>query len=140
MYHTLRELSFGQRRKGRREEGMDHRQPTEKSPTQHGFGRLAPAVPAIVVLAAVLAVGLFAIVSDHPCPLSAGRTEEEAADPAHAVLVAGDSGAAGPAHAVLVAGGAEAIVTVPDQVRGKAAREAIEKLIAEQKFEAAAAE
>ena len=87
-------------------------------------------VPAIAVLAALLAVGLFAVVADRPCPANAG-------------LVAGGAEGPGPLSAPIGAGspaGEEETMAGSDQVRGKAAREAVDKLIAEQKFEAAAAE
>ena len=113
-----------------------------KSPLKHSFRKLGPAVPAMAVLAAVLAVGLFAVVSDHPCPVAmrlvAGGAEASVSAPdqapasADAGLVAGDAEAAGPADAGLVADDSGAA--------GQASRAAVEKLIAEQKFEAAAAE
>jgi len=87
--------------------------------------KLGPALPAIGTLAVLLAVGLFAVVSDRPCPVFTG-------------LVAGDSEAEGPANAVLTS--EEGSMVKPDQVRGRAEREAVDKLIKEQKFEAAAAE
>src|SRR5512140_1148197 len=95
-------------------------------PSKRRFRKLGPAAPAIGVLAAVLAVGLFAVVADKPCPLSAGIASGQVPGTVHAGLVAGDSGASGTPES--------------GQVRAKAAREAVEKLIAEQKFEAAAAE
>ncbi len=98
---------------------MDSREPLKRSPKKHDFHRLSQAIPPIAVLAAILTVGLFAVVANHPCP-------------ADAELNAGDNGTAGPAHAVLVAGDNGAV--------GQASRAAVEKLIAEQKFEAAAAE
>lgn len=94
----------------------------DKSSLKRSFRKLGPAVPALAVLAAVLAIGLFAIVSNRPCLLTAG-------------LVANDSSAAG-----LVAGNAEAIVATSDQTPAKASRASVEKLISEQKYEAAAAE
>ena len=74
------------------------------------FGKLGPAVPAMAVLAAVLAVGLFAVVRDRPCVVSTVLVANdcETAGPASAGLVAGSAEAAGPAHAGLVAGSAEA--------------------------------
>jgi hypothetical protein len=103
--------------------------------------------------------GLVAGSAEAACPAGAGLVANDsgATGPAHAVLVANDSGAAGPAHAGLVAGdgeaagtahavlvandfGARAPLSDSGQVRGKAARQAVEKLIDEQKFEAAAAE
>ncbi|MGZ5454880.1 MAG: hypothetical protein ACXWHJ_11680, partial [Candidatus Aminicenantales bacterium] len=98
-----------------------------KSPSKRSFRKLGPAVPAMAVLAAVLAVGLFAVVSDHPCPVAMRLV----AGNAEAIVSASDQ-APTTAVAVLVAGDAEAA--------GQASRAAVEKLIAEQKFEAAAAE
>ena len=93
----------------------------------------------VAVLAAVLAIGLFAVIRDNRCPL-APRTAEPG-------LVAGDPGASGTADEGLADGGrissllyAEPVTENPDQPGGQAAREAVEKLITEQKFEAAAAE
>ncbi len=65
----------------------------------------------------ILAVGLFAGFTGLLCPLSAGRVTPAAS------IVTGDTSTAAPA-----------------QVKGKAIRQAVEKLIDEQKFEAAAAE
>ena len=56
------------------------------SPLKSSLRKLGPALPAIAVLAAMLAVGLFAIVADRPCPVYAG-------------FVAGNGGVAGPAIA-----------------------------------------
>ena len=110
---------------------MDSFQPTpiakprrEQTALKRVFGKLGPAVPAMSVLAAVLAVGLFAVVRDRPCPFST-------------VLVANDCETAGPVSSVLVAGTAEA---ASGQASSQATRKSVEKLIAEQKFEAAAAE
>ena len=93
----------------------------------------------VAVLAAVLAIGLFAVIRDNRCPL-APRT-------ADAGLVAGDPRASGTADEGLAEGGrissllyAEPVTENPDRPGGQAAREAVEKLITEQKFEAAAAE
>ena len=76
------------------------------------------------MLAAVLAIGLFAVIRDNRCPLAPG--------PANAGLVEG-----GRISSLLYA---EPVPENPDRPGGQAAREAVEKLITEQKFEAAAAE
>ncbi len=82
---------------------------------------IGPALPAIIVLAVVLVAGLFAVIADRPCPLAAGPGESAAlAETATADATMTPSPTA--------------------QARGKAARLAVEKLIEEQKFEAAAAE
>jgi hypothetical protein len=82
---------------------------------RHIIGKLGPAVPAIAVLAAVLAAGLFAVVADRPCPMRPPLGPDSSADK-------------------------DAIVAAPKQIPGPPDRQAVEKLIAEQKFEAAAAE
>ena len=114
-----------------------HRDP---SPLKRIFGKLGPAVPAMAVLAAVLAVGLFAVVRDRPCVVSTVLVANdcETAGPASAGLVAGSAEAAGPAHAGPT--GEEADMSASGQTSNQTIRKSVEKLIAEQKFEAAAAE
>ncbi len=108
--------------------------PRDPSPLKRIFGKLGPAMPAMAVLAAVLTVGLFAIVRDRPCTVSTVLVAGDCRGRGHRSrgARAGDSGAAGTAHAALVANDSGAA--------GQATREAVEKLIAEEKFEAAAAE
>ncbi|RPI98124.1 MAG: hypothetical protein EHM31_12285, partial [Candidatus Aminicenantes bacterium] len=103
-------------------------------------------VPAITVLAALLAVGLFAVVSDRPCALSTAMSGSGSptCEPAPAPDGSHTSPSpAQPASANVRAttpAGEEATMSKPGQVSGKAEREAVDKLISEQKFEAAAAE
>lgn|GEM_PF-186884 len=94
--------------------------------------RSGPSAPVLVVLAAVLGGGLYAVLADRPCPLSAARA-------------LADSPASGPAASPrrIQTGKTEddpMTASDPGQVRGRAARAAVDKLIDEQKFEAAAAE
>jgi uncharacterized protein YfaS (alpha-2-macroglobulin family) len=93
------------------------------------------------VLVALAAVGSFAVISDRPCPLSAGRAD--AATPAGA----GPPVDARPEAAMLVNRMPQA--AAPQTTDGSAqkktaplkiAREAVERLVSEQKLEAAAAE
>ena len=91
---------------------MNSQEPTKESPKRHHSRRLGPAVPAIAVLAAILAIGLYAGFANRPCPLSAGSVSPAASMPA-------DSQA---------------------QSKLKAPRQGVDKLVDEQKFEAAAAE
>ncbi len=82
------------------------------------------AIPAIAVLILLAAAGLYAVVADRPCPRSAAPAAAAAsstldtASPEAPPLTAAD----------------------PGSPQDKAARDAVDKLIGEQKFEAAAAE
>ena len=100
--------------------------------------KLGPAFPAAVVLALLFAAGLFAVVADRPCLRAAGL----GGPPLHGYdRPAGRAGS--PGMAIDRIAPAEVVTTTgPDleQLRGKAAREAVQKLIDEQKLEAAAAE
>ncbi len=109
-----------------------------KTPKAIRSRKLGPALPAIAVLAALLAVGLFAVVADRPCPLSAQPPSSAAlSSPASLVPSGASPVPVGPRNSGEME---EATMAKPDQLRGKADREAVDKLIAEQKFEAAAAE
>ena len=91
-----------------------------------------PGVATVAVLAAVLAVGLFAVRADRPCPLSA----------AGGAVTAAAAAACPPSPTPLVTSGPEEVpMSAPaDQSRIEAARAAVQKLVDEQKLEAAAAE
>jgi uncharacterized protein YfaS (alpha-2-macroglobulin family) len=104
---------------------MDSQKPGNGS-AMKGHSRKGPAAfPAVAVLAAILAVGLFAVIKDGSCPLAApslsgplsATSPEPRTDDPEEMSMASES-----------------------QARGKAARQAVEKLINEQKYEAAAAE
>ncbi len=82
-----------------------------------------PPIAVLAVLLAVLGAGLYAVVADNSCPLAAG--------PANA----GPAALASPIPEENLA-----IMTAASQTSAKAAREAVEKLVSEQKFEAAATE
>lgn len=98
---------------------MNSQEPDTKFPMEDRSRRRSPIVAAVAILAAVLAVGLFAVISDRPCPLAAGPSAPSSLTPLSA-----------PSEAP----------RTEIQARGKAARQAVEKLVEEQKFEAAAAE
>jgi uncharacterized protein YfaS (alpha-2-macroglobulin family) len=113
--------------------------------SQEPIRRFGPVIAAAAVLAAVLAVGLFAVIADRPCPLAAGRGEPApiSVTPAMATPGSGEISSADGAEALHTppAGHSEDLSAVPvPQARGKAARQAVEKLINEEKFEAAAEE
>jgi uncharacterized protein YfaS (alpha-2-macroglobulin family) len=99
---------------------MNSQEPDKKSPMKDRSRRRSPVVAAAAVLAAVLATGLFAIIANRPCPLSAGRVVSTAAPRTDDTE--------------------DASMAVESQSKLKAARQAVEKLVAEQKFEAAAEE
>ncbi len=82
-------------------------------PSSRGRGVKSPVWPAVGILAVLLVAGLFAIINDGPCPVCAVQ-----ASPPSAAGLASPSASS----------------------EGQAARAAVEKLIEEQKFEAAAAE
>jgi uncharacterized protein YfaS (alpha-2-macroglobulin family) len=123
--------------------------------------RLGPAVPTIIVLAAVLVAGLFAVIADRPCPLTAGpgksaalaatpamptpspielAPEPAGSDSAASGTVVLHTSPAGQSDDSPTSPASSAPFAPPAQARGKAARQAVEKLVEEQKFEAAAAE
>lgn len=108
---------------------MRSQEPDKKSPMKDRSRRFGPVVAAATVLAAVLAAGLFAVIADHPCPLVAGRVASSSLTPLSA---SSDARSADDA--------ADASMASDPQSKLKAARQAVEKLVAEQKFEAAAEE
>jgi uncharacterized protein YfaS (alpha-2-macroglobulin family) len=101
---------------------MNSQFPVKESRTKSRSRKLGSVVPAVAVLAAVLAAGVFAVIADRPCPLAAGPGEPTASYTPSGSLIGANPSVAGP------------------QARGKAARQAVEKLVSEEKFEAAAAE
>ena len=108
---------------------MQSQEPDKRSPMKHRARRLGPVVAAAAVLAAVLAVGLFAVIADRPCPLSAGHGANSSLTPLSASTLAPRTDAP-----------EDASMAADPQARGKAARQAVEKLVSEEKFEAAAEE
>ncbi|MBE3131475.1 MAG: hypothetical protein IMZ54_12280, partial [Acidobacteria bacterium] len=108
---------------------MRSQEPDKKSPMKDRSRRFGPVVAAATVLAAVLAVGLFAVIADHPCPLVAGRVDYSSLTPLSA---SSDARSADDAE--------DASMASDPQSKLKAARQAVEKLVEEQKFEAAAEE
>ncbi len=82
-----------------------------------GSSPKGPSFAAVAVLLAVLGAGAYAVVARNSCPLAAGPSALAASLPEEASPMAD-----------------------PSQTSAKAAREAVDKLVAEQKFEAAAAE
>ena len=126
---------------------MNSQEPVKKSPMKRDSRKFGPAVPAIAVLAAVLAVGLFASLSNRPCPLSAGRVAPAALTTTPGSLVTEAQSApalltplSASSDAPPADDAGDASMAADPQARGKAARQAVEKLVAEQKFEAAAEE
>ena len=97
--------------------------------SQKPIRRFGPTVAAVAILAVVLAAGLFAVIADRPCPLAAGRVDYSSLTPLSVSAEAPRTDDAGGAS-----------MAADPQARGKAARQAVEKLVEEQKFEAAAAE
>ncbi len=95
------------------------------------------------MLAALLSAGLFAVVSDRPCLRSAGLggpTAQACETPAAAGPRSSPPTAGSPVPAESLGVPIERTTSPSQQPSDKSARDAVEKLISEQKFEAAAAE
>ncbi|HDT12884.1 MAG TPA: hypothetical protein ENO03_00855, partial [Candidatus Aminicenantes bacterium] len=135
-----------------------------------GFRKPGPGLPAIAVLAVLVGAGLYALISDRTCPFTVRSERPGAAAPETAAAAASGPAAkpsapavpsdpaqppspspgddsVGPLPAPIAAPAAtttneteDPAMASSDQVPPKAAREAVDKLIEEQKFEAAAAE
>jgi len=104
-----------------------------------GSGR---AWPGVGILALLLAAGAIAIINDGPCPVCAVQSPllaaAEAPDPERGQLQGTVPQTAAPSAAGQPGG--QTAMSNPDQTSAASPQKAVEKLIEEQKFEAAAAE
>src|SRR4030042_2753227 len=124
---------------------MNSQEPNRKSPMKDRSRRRSPVIAALAILVAVLVAGLFAVIADRPCPLAAGPGKPAALTTTPALATPASAGMNSADGAEILqtppAGHSEDLSAVPrPQARDKAARQALEKLVDEQKFEAAAAE
>ncbi|MCX6569653.1 MAG: MG2 domain-containing protein, partial [Candidatus Aminicenantes bacterium] len=126
---------------------MQSQEPDKNSPMKDRSRRFGPVVAAAAVLIAVLAVGLFAVIANRPCPLAAERVAPAALTPTPGVQVTASQSASSSLTPLSASTEAprtdapeDASMAAEAQSKLKAARQAVKKLVEEQKFEAAAEE